>query len=134
MEVILHGRVVLINQPSQKIGYSLISDSDEDENKLLSQGCHYIDPYNENIKHVHFKTKDCNLDILQLNIQSLSAKKYELMELTSTLKQQHIIIHIILLCETFINTTNIDYSAIPGNRMHYSIRDDRKGVGVAFTY
>ena len=28
-----------------------INDSNEEENKLLSQGCHYIDPYNKNNKH-----------------------------------------------------------------------------------
>ena len=61
----------------------------------------------------------------------LYCKKGQLMEVTNTLKQQNIIIHVILLSKTFINATNIDHSFIPKYKMYHSIRDDRKGDGVA---
>ena len=41
----------------------------------LSQSCHYIDPYNKNVKHEHLKTKDRNFDVLHINIQSLIVKR-----------------------------------------------------------
>ena len=105
--------------------FSLLNGSDEDKNKLPSQGCHYLDPYNENIKHECLKGKDGNLDTLNINIQSFIGKK----KLIGTSKQ-HIIIHVTLLSETIINTTNIDHSAIPGYKKYHSIRDKRKAGGV----
>ena len=52
---------------SQKWFIFYISDSNENANKLLSQGCHFIDLYNRKFKHEHFKTKYETLDILHIN-------------------------------------------------------------------
>jgi len=68
---------------------------------------------------------------LHINIRSLPAKLDELKDIIYTLKEKHIIVHFILLCETYLNDTNQPLCKIENYNLVCRNRQDRKGGGIA---
>jgi exonuclease III len=69
--------------------------------------------------------------VLHLNIRGLSSKFDELKLLLSQLYDIHVILDVILLCETFINDNNADLFNIPGYKFIYQNRQTLTKGGVA---
>ena len=53
-------------------------------------------------------------NVLHLNIHSLPSKYTELCNMLTTLKNNEILVHFVLLCETFLNSLNAHRYQIPG--------------------
>ena len=96
---------------------------------FASSSCVYSDLGNLDDKIINKDYKYC---ALHLNIHSLPAKIDQLKEMIYTLKEQNIIIHFIMLCETFLNDNNAHLYNISGYNMVFKNRQlGTKGGGVA---
>ena len=81
--------------------------------------CDYVTDANET------DTSSNNLNILQFNIRGLVNKQDDLRMLLNDYN-----IDIVLLCETWLNDTNVHRVDIPGFNLVYKNRESRKGGGV----
>ena len=99
----------------------------------ISTNCDILDQHQsaDNDKFVPFKSLD-NLNIMHLNIRSLPAKHTNLLDLLTWLDNVDIKIHVIALCETFINEFNIDYCQVFDYKLIHINKTLGKGGGVAF--
>ena len=106
--------------------YTLISDHRFDALRASSSYCQLSD-IDESVQT--FRTaKYC---ILHLNIHSLPTKYSLLRNLLTELKESGIIIHFVLLCETFLNDINAEKYHIPGYNFTYqNLSSSRGGVAM----
>ena len=100
---------------------------DDERLSLLESGSAYShtdDVINADVQKCFANAKYCALHI---NIHNLPTKYDHLTNILSWLKEQGIVVHFILLCETFLNENNAHMFQIPG----YSfIHNSRKNVFV----
>ena len=94
----------------------------------ISSNCTTL--YRDENLHCEFQSEN-NLNILHLNIHSLSAKRDNLVDMLHWLENESIVVHIIKLCETYITDNNKDFCRIPGYTMYSKNRTHRIGGGVA---
>lgn len=71
------------------------------------------------------------LNVLHLNIHGLYSKKVELQEIIRDCSNQGITIHVLLLCETFLNDSNKSLVMIENYIDYHSFRAVQKGGGVS---
>ena len=77
------------------------------------------------------ETKGYEMCALQINIHSVSAKLDDLRNLISTLYEKKIIVDFIMLCETFLNDSNMQLCQIDGYNLVCKNRINGKRGGVA---
>ena len=68
--------------------------------------------------------------IMHFNIRGLAGKINELQNLITTAKEQGVLLHVILLCETFIKDLHVNYCNIEDYDFVYSNRSGRMGGGI----
>lgn len=68
---------------------------------------------------------------LHLNIHSLCAKHEQLIDIIHTLYQKKIVVHFVMLCETFLNDLNSSLYNIEGYNLVYENRKQGRGGGLA---
>ncbi len=91
-----------------------------------------LDDISSNIvKPFHDKEANCTCTALHLNIHSLPAKIDNLKLMISDLREKHIVIDFILLCETFLTEYNSHQFNIPGYNFVYKNRINSNRGGVA---
>jgi len=76
-------------------------------------------------------TSEFEFCALHINIHSLLAKLDDLKNIICSLKEKHITIHFILLCETFLKDDNMNLCNIEGYNLVTKNRSDRHRGGVA---
>ena len=76
-------------------------------------------------------SKEYNLKILQINIQSLISKLDKFKQFLSNLNKMNSVPDIILMCETFLTDSNEKFVNIPGYNLITNNRKNKKGGGVA---
>lgn len=69
--------------------------------------------------------------VLHLNIHSLASKISHLRDMLDKLKNKKVIVHFIMLCETFLNDHNANMFQIPGYNFVHKNRINRSRGGVA---
>ena len=72
-----------------------------------------------------------SINIIHINIQSLSAKLENLKNLVGTLQENGILLNFILICETFLHDGNVNLVELPGYNLTYKNRIHRSRGGVA---
>lgn len=115
-------------QPMQNCTFSL----PQDERFALAQtNSQFCVPENITNLNGYVSFKNAKYCVLHINIHSLPSKFDQLVNLLALLKSKGIIIHFILLCETFLKEVNATRFQIPGyNFIHQSRKLLTKG-GVA---
>ena len=111
------------------------SNDDPNDNPLTTMGInsqyYEIDSFNKLRDTLTGKNNE-QLIALHINIQSLSAKYDQLINLINELKTNHISLDFILICETFLNKYNKELFQIPGYKLvsRNRINMTRGGVGI----
>jgi len=115
----------LTDDPTMDL-YKIMQDNDND-NPLLNN-CMYYEPSEINL----INAQQANLKVLFLNIHSLPDKINLLKTLLSTLKDKNYEIDIIMLCETFINSNNLNACQLENYKLIEIHRETitRGGVGI----
>ena len=104
---------------------------DDERLSLLECGSAYShtdDVINADVQKCFANAKYCALHI---NIHNLPTKYDHLTNILSWLKEQGIVVHFILLCETFLNENNAHMFPIPGYSFIHNSRKTRIRGGVA---
>jgi hypothetical protein len=104
--------------------------NDDDYNVFSYKECPYIDPLTGFNMH-HLGDKSQFLNVMHVNIMSLSKKKPRLLNLLTMLKSNHVEISVIMICETFMNDANFNECKIPGFTMYKNYRTTATRGGVA---
>ncbi len=102
----------------------------DDRLHLLGAGSTYCD-VNDVIGDDGSNLKTAKYVALHINIHSLPSKFDQLKHIICLLKEQNIIVHFILLCETFLVDANADRYNIPGYSMIHESRNSLTLGGVA---
>ncbi len=102
---------------------------DDARSRVLTVDSTYCDL--ENIAEKKAAFVKAQLCVLHLNIHSLPSKFCELKNLVSTLGDNGIKIHVIMLCETFLVDTNCHMYQIPGYTFLHNSRKSLSRGGVA---
>jgi gamma-glutamylcyclotransferase (GGCT)/AIG2-like uncharacterized protein YtfP len=97
------------------------------DDSTIITGCEYYET--EEIKNIDYS--DSNLNIIHINIRNMESKIDPLLDLLNKLKYENYEIDIVLICETFMNDSNIDQCVLPGFNMEYNNRKIKKQGGVA---
>lgn len=98
------------------------------EDNSINNDCDYFSYENLN----EFKLEGDTLKVMHLNIHSFIAKKEKLTEILIELNETGIKLDVILLCETFINDTNIKKMKLKNYKLaNYENRKNSKQGGVA---
>ena len=94
-------------------------------------GCEYTD-LNDGIFNVSFVKHhgNINIDLLHLNIRSFHKNCDNLVLLLKDLQEIGVVVHIIALCETYLNPDNNSTAQLENYRSFHSFHQDRLGGGV----
>ena len=107
------------------------NDPDDEMNPLLKlhTECMYydVDDMDKFVEPGNGFTLTC----IHMNIHSLPSKYDQLRCLISNLKDVGIVIHCIMLCETFLTDINSNMFPLPGYQLYYNNRKHGRGGGVA---
>ena len=109
----------MAKQNSKAEVLNIIDEIDNCKYCLDSKGYSYIDQDGVSLKVMH------------LNIRSLSKNMDSLLLLLDDLAQKNIVIDVILLCETYLNSTSKTVLKIPGYTNYHKCRENSLGGGVS---
>ena len=98
----------------------------EDDDSPLLNNCCYREPNDVD----KLETTNAKLKVLFLNIRSLPDKIDQLQDLLSTLKDKNYEIDLILICETFINDSNLGRCKLANYAFEEMHRQNKAGGGV----
>ena len=103
----------------------------DDLSKLLNSdnNCEYTDVTDRRIKPISASNTSL-FNFLHLNIRSLVRNKDSLIALLKELYAHGVVVHVIGLCETFLNNVNINLSYIENYTAVHRIRKDKTGGGI----
>lgn len=107
-----------INNPASLIDNIVEQSTDDCEYYLLEELGHH-------------DYKGYSLCAIHINIHSLVAKLDDLKHIISTLHERKIVVHFILICETFLNDNSIQLCTIEGYKFVCNNRSNGKRGGVA---
>lgn len=118
----------LLKLPSLKDKLSLYTDNDNNEDILNIDVILPTSEYQttDQIKF-HLRNNPHNLSIFSLNIRSLSKHHEDLIETLQAIGSKF---SVLILCETWINSINIDSLNIPGYKSFHTVRENGLGGGV----
>ena len=102
---------------------------DWNQNKYQPLTCNYID-IEETNKLINI-SEFGGLNVMHLNIRSQKAKTFDLTNMLCELENNNIVIHVLLLCETYITALNVDLCQINGYSLIYKARGNSHGGGVS---
>ena len=103
-----------------------------DLNDLLesTNGCEYTDIEDAVINKL-VVNKELKINVLHLNVRSLLKNVDNLTMLLKELEEKGIVIHIVALCETYLNNLNQMLANIENYKPVHSVRDNRMGGGTS---
>ena len=92
----------------------------------LTDHCYYVE--SNTIKELH--SKDSDLGLIQINIRGLLNKQSEIKQLLSS-DNVSLSIDVILLCETWLKPTTLDFFDLPNYKSFHKIQRDHIGGGTS---
>ena len=92
-----------------------------------SEQCNYVTSIND---YNAVQLNEYAFGVLHLNIRSFYKNEAKLIQLLDDICQK-VTVHVILLCETFLNSNNVALAEISGFTSFHKMREDRKGGGVS---
>ena len=123
-------KVTIKNLPTKSADLLNIMRNDDNGKDLFGEfNCHYV-----NLDNAHtcsnFNNKN-NFNVIHLNVHSTRAKHSQLIEMLNNITRKGVNMHSLLLCETFMNQSNINESDIPGYDKYVNFRQNKEGGRVA---
>ena len=101
-------------------------------NELLQSdnGCQYTDLTDDVVDYSCLKSK-YSLNVLHINIRSFAKNVDNLLLLLNDLQENGTVIHVIGVCETFLNKNSVALARIDNNNCIHKYRPSRLGGGVS---